>query len=175
MNKALGIFVGIGLFFTAGCFDKSLTPEEAAAKKFATILTVVENGTTFAIKSYLATISDEDSTKVTGYINDAAAVIEEAVTSGKIKPDVFDQYVTEKLAEKVPAPYDTAIKSAIELALTGYNSFYAENVKDEINNNDKAKQVIQAIVSGLHAGTDPVSSDVGEDKNPLEGFDDWEL
>ena len=41
MNKALGIFVGIGLFFTAGCFDKGLTPDEASAKKFATIFCIL--------------------------------------------------------------------------------------------------------------------------------------
>ena len=88
---------------------------------------------------------------------------------------MFNKYVTEKLSEKVPAPYDTAIISSLNLAISGYNNFYAANVKDKIENNEKAKQILLAIVAGIHSGVDPVSGDVLGDKDPLEGYSDWSL
>lgn len=164
------------LLLVTGCEDTStLSPEEKAEKKFKTIVTVVENGSTFAVKTYLSSVAADQKEKVTGYLNDASVVIGDAVTSGTIEPTLFNKYVTEKLSEKVPAPYDTAIISSLNLAISGYNNFYAANVKDKIENNEKAKQILLAIVAGIHSGVDPVSGDVLGDKDPLEGYSDWSL
>jgi len=72
-------------------------------------------------------------------------------------------------------PYNISIISLLDLAIGGYNKFYASNVKDKIENQEKAKQVIESIIAGIVSGTDPVSGDILGDKNPLEDFDDWEL
>ena len=168
VNKILATIFAIGALFCTGC--ESITPEV----KFNLILSVIENGTTFSVKSFLDNNS-ENKEAIVGYLNDTASIIDEALTTGKIKPDVFKEYVTSKLTEKVPVPYNISIISLLDLAIGGYNKFYASNVKDKIENQEKAKQVIESIIAGIVSGTDPVSGDILGDKNPLEDFDDWEL
>ena len=176
MNKAISIFLPCLFLFATGCEILKNT-----TKKFNNILTVVENGTTFAVKSFLDTTDEVEKYKQ--YFTDTSSVILEAVSTGKIEPNLFNEYITTNLASKVPAPYNTAVVNALNLALTGYNSFYAANVKEAIDNNDinveRAKLVILAIVDGINIAIDPVSSGLseGENKsvNPLENFNGWKL
>ena len=174
MNKVYALITSLLMVFGVGCEDNS-SPEEKAEKKFKLILSVIENGTTFSVKTYLDTAEADAKEKVTGYLNDAAKIIDTAVSSGKIEPAAFHKYVIENVTEKVPAPYNAAVLSALGLALDGYNSFYAANVKDKIENEPKARAIIEAIVAGIESGIDPVSGDVLDTSNPLEGEIDWNL
>ena len=125
--------------FLLGCnVNNNLSPEEKAEKKLNTILMVVENGVTFSVKTYISTLEGGVKEKVTGYFNDAAKVIDGLVTDGKIAPDVVDEYVKKHISDNVPAPFDVALSGALDLGLSGYNSFYAKNVKDNIANKEKA-------------------------------------
>ena len=174
MNKVYALITSLLMVFGVGCEDNS-TPEEKAEKKFKLIISVIENGTTFSVKTYLDTAEADAKEKVTGYLNDAAKIIDTAVSSGKIEPTAFHKYVIENVTEKVPAPYNAAVLSALGLALDGYNSFYAANVQDKIENEPKARAIIEAIVAGIESGIDPVSGDVLDTSNPLEGYNDWNL
>lgn len=170
MTKFLPLIFVIGALFFTGC-EENTTPEN----KFNVIISVVENGTTFSVKTYLDTAKADTKEKVTGYLNDTAKIIATAVSTGKIEPTAFQKYVIDNVTEKVPEPYNTAVLSALKLALEGYNSFYANNVKDKIENEPKARAVIEAIVAGIESGIDPVSGDVLDSVNPLEGYNDWKL
>ena len=170
MNKFLATIISIGAFLCVGC--EETTNSDA---KYKLLLSVVENGTTFSVKTYLGTVEADKKEKVIGYFNDAASVIQTAADSGQIEPEVFKKYVTEQIDKQVAAPYNTVIATTLDLALDGYNNFYAANVKDKIENEPKAKEIIGAIVTGIHSGTDPVGGDVLDTSNPLEGEIDWNL
>ena len=162
--------------FLLGCnVNNNLSPEEKAEKKLNTILMVVENGVTFSVKTYISTLEGGVKEKVTGYFNDAAKVIDGLVTDGKIATDVVDEYVKKYISDNVPAQFVVALSGALDLGLSGYNYFYAKNVKDNIANKEKAVKVLQAIVAGVESGLDPISADVLDVNNPLEGYTDWEL
>jgi len=167
VNKILATIFAIGALFCTGCEDKDA--------KYKLLLSVVENGTTFSVKTYLGTVEADKKEKVIGYFNDAASVIQTAADSGQIEPDVFRKYITEQIDKQVAAPYNAVIATTLDLALDGYNKFYAANVKDKIENEPKAKEIIGAIVSGIHSGADPVGGDVLDTSNPLEGEIDWNL
>ncbi len=157
----------------SGCTDPNLTPEEAAEKRFKTILTVVENGVTFSIKTYVATVEDKE--KVRGYFSDAASLINSLVDSGKVEPDVVKKYLSDGINEKVPVPFNTAVIGALDLGLSAYNGFYSANVKDNLANKGKAVEVLKAIAAGIESGVDPVSGDTNALSNPLVGYSDWKL
>ena len=169
VNKAIGFFLSLCLLFTVGCFEK-----EADNDKFNLLRSVVENGTAFSIHTYLGTVEAAEKDKVVGYLSDAATVIQTAADSGKIEPEVFKKYVNNQIKEKIAAPYGPVIVTTLDLAIDGYNKFYAANVKGKIENEPKAKAIIEAIVSGIHSGSDLVSS-VADATNPLEGEVDWNL
>jgi len=174
VNKLFALLTSFIMLFGVGCEDNS-TPEEKAEKKFKLILSVIENGTTFSIKTYLSTVENTAKDTVIGYLNDTASVIQTAADTGQIEPEVFKKYVTEQIDKQVAAPYNTVIATTLDLALDGYNKFYAANVKDKIENEPKAKEIISAIVAGIHSGADPVAGDVLDTSNPLEGEIDWNL
>ena len=157
----------------SGCGNSDLTPEEASAKKFDVILTVVENGVTFSIKTYVATVEDKE--KVRGYFSDVASLINSLVDSGKVEPDVVKKYIADGINEKVPVPFNTAVLGALDLGLSAYNGFYAANVKDNLANKEKAVKVLKAIAAGIQSGVDPVSGDSEVVVNPLIGYTDWKL
>ena len=163
----------LALFLTACPSTENLTPEQAAEKKLNTILTVVENGVTFSTKTYLATVDDKE--KIRGYFSDAATIINGLVTDGKVEPDVVKKYLTDGINEKVPVPFNNAVIGALDLGLSAYNGFYAQNVKDNIANKDKAVKVLKAIAAGIESGVDPVSGDINALENPLKGYTDFKL
>ena len=170
MTRLLATIISIGAFLCVGC--EETTNSDA---KYKLLLSVVENGTTFSVKTYLGTVEADNKEKVVGYFNDAATVIQIAASSGKIEPEVFKKYVTEQIDKQAPAPYNTVIATTLDLAIEGYNKFYAANVQGKIENEPKAKAIIEAIVDGIHSGLDPVSGNVLSDTNPLEGEIDWNL
>jgi hypothetical protein len=157
----------------SGCVNPNLTPEQASEKKLNFILTVVESGVTFSIKTYVSTVDDKE--KVRGYFSDAASLINSLVESGKVEPDVVKKYLADGINEKVPVPFNTAVLGALDLGLTAYNGFYAANVKDNIANKEKAVKVLKAIAAGIQSGVDPVSGDVNIVVNPLIGYTDLNL
>jgi len=169
VNKVLATIFAIGAFLCTGCEEKDTNT------KFKLILSVVENGTAFSIKTYLGTVEDTAKDIVTGYLNDVATVIQTAADSGEIEPAAFKKYITEQIDKQVAAPYNSLIVTTLDIALDGYNKFYAANVKDKLENEPKAKAVINAIVNGILLSVDPVASEAIEDKNPLEDFNDWSL
>ena len=170
MNKVLATIFAISAFLCTGCEETGNSDA-----KYKLLLSVVENGTTFSVKTYIGTVEADKKEKVIGYFNDAASVIQTAADSGQIEPEVFKKYVTEQIDKQVAAPYNAVIATTLDLALDGYNKFYAANVKDKIENEPKAKEIIGAIVSGIHSGADPVGGDVLDTSNPLEGEIDWNL
>ncbi len=174
MNKLL-ILPLVSLFLLGCNVNNNLSPEEKAEKKLKTILTVVENGVTFSVKTYTSTLEGGVKEKVDGYFNDAARVIDGLITDGKIAPDVVDEYLKKHINDNVPSPFDIALTGALDLGLSGYNTFYAKNVKDNIANKEKAVRVLKAVVAGVESGLDPISGDVLDVNNPLEGYTDWEL
>jgi hypothetical protein len=170
MNKVYALITSLLMIFGVGCEDTGNSDA-----KYKLLLSVVENGTTFSVKTYLGTVEADKKEKVIGYFNDAASVIQTAADSGQIEPEVFRKYVTEQIDKQVAAPYNAVIATTLDLALDGYNKFYAANVKDKIENEPKAKEIIGAIVAGIHSGADPVGGDVLDTSNPLEGEIDWNL
>jgi hypothetical protein len=170
MNKVYALITSLLMIFGVGCEDTGNSDA-----KYKLLLSVVENGTTFSVKTYLGTVEADKKEKVIGYFNDAASVIQTAADSGQIEPEVFRKYVTEQIDKQVAAPYNAVIATTLDLALDGYNKFYAANVKDKIENEPKAKEIIVAIISGIHSGADPVGGDVLDTSNPLEGEIDWNL
>lgn len=170
MNKILATIFAIGALFCTGCEETGNSDA-----KYKLLLSVVENGTTFSVKTYLGTVEADKKEKIIGYFNDAASVIQTAADTGQIEPEVFKKYVTEQIDKQVVAPYNTVIATTLDLALDGYNNFYAANVKDKIENEPKAKEIIGAIVAGIYSGADPVGGDVLDTSNPLEGEIDWNL
>ena len=170
MNKVYALITSLLMIFGVGCEDTGNSDT-----KYKLLLSVVENGTTFSVKTYLGTVEADKKEKVIGYFNDAATVIQIAASSGKIEPEVFKKYVTEQIDKQAPAPYNTVIATTLDLAIEGYNKFYAANVQGKIENEPKAKAIIEAIVDGIHSGLDPVSGNVLSDTNPLEGEIDWNL
>ena len=47
-------------------YTSTLSHDEKAEKKFKTIVTVVENGSTFAVKTYLSSVAADQKEKVPG-------------------------------------------------------------------------------------------------------------
>ncbi len=168
--KKLIVAAAICVACLTGC--KTLNDQESESR-FNTILYVVETGTSFSVKTYLRAVNN-DSKAIT-YIDVTATVINDAITSGMISPELFRVYVLNNLDDKVPAPYNSAIVGVLELSVKGYNSFYAANVNDKIATNVKATRVLKAIVNGLRSGIDPVGNDIRLDENPLLTFNEYKL
>jgi uncharacterized lipoprotein YajG len=170
MKKLKIIAIALCMLFATGCD----TPTDSSAK-FNTILYVVQHGVTFSTTAYLKSVDADKRDLVVSYITETAVIIDEAVTSGIILPEQFRAHILRNLDNRVPQPYNAAIIGVIELAVKGYNKFYAANVKDSISNNPKAIQVIKSIVIGLKLGVDPVGSDPTTTSNPLESYDNYKL
>ena len=162
--------IALCMLFATGC--TSITD---SSTKFNTTLYVIQQGVTFSTTAYLKSVDDDKRDLVVSYITETAVIIDEAITSGIILPEQFRAHILRNLDNKIPQPYNGAIIGVIELAVKGYNKFYAANVKDKISNNPKAIQVIKSIVIGLKLGIDPVGSDSTTTSNPLEGYDDYKL
>lgn len=158
------------LLLSTGCETTINDPD-----KFNKIQLVVENGTAFAVKTYVDSISDiETSEKVRQYFLDVTKFIHEATSTGKVEPQLFRDYVLTEIRDKIPDKFRVPVINALDLSLGAYNTFYAENVRDKIDNSGKAIPIINRIITGIMVGLDPVSGNAIE-VNPLEGYTDFKL
>jgi hypothetical protein len=79
-----------------------------------------------------------------------------------------------EIRDKIPDKFRVPVINALDLSLGAYNTFYAENVRDKIDNSGKAITIINRIITGIMVGLDPVSGNAIE-VNPLEGYTDFKL